>query len=503
MSAMADSRRRVKSISHFTYIWTIENMRAPCNLNSPAFTVQAMDKTKWRLSLKCGISETMELHIFRASEDYGPDSIEIQFELSFLGINGLPLIKQLNSQKFHTSVGCGFNQFAIQSNVFIQRRADFLPRDALTVRCRIWRVGTEISNPDLCFARTLLRADRHSFIWTLREFSTLQRDQKRRLLLNPTSKEGIRLILNLFLREENGEEYVCISIEDSSEKYYSWYSVQIYILGVEGNVVYSKTAFLNINYHVDVITKRKLRSDEASLMPNNVLCLRCEIQGDAKIVCSRVENCKLINSMNLATIGKEMDGVDAFKPETTSIVSSSFTKAMKSLLEEGILSDVSLRAGSESFPVHKCILSAHSPVFKAMFTGDMKEKTSNCVEISDVNGDALRELLLYIYTDTVGDLEWPGATDLYRAADKYELLDLKRRCATFLKSNLSVRSVCTILVLADMHHDQELQKAAENFIMQQDAEFFTSDMWQTFKKENSYLALEIMERIVCSVKRHR
>ncbi|GBM61696.1 Speckle-type POZ protein B [Araneus ventricosus] len=366
----------------------------------------------------------------------------------------------------------------------------------------MWRAGTEISKPDLCFARTLLRSDRHSFVWTIREFSSLQRGQKRRILLNPTSRGGIQLTVNSFLREENGEEYVCIGIEDSSEIDYSWYSIQLCLLGVEGKVVHSKKAFANIESHITFFEKRKLMDDEASLIPNDVLCLRCEIQGEAKTVWSRIENCRHINSMNLVTLAKEMDEVALTEPEMTSNVSSSFTEAIKSLLEEGTLSDVSLRTDSKSFPAHKCILSARSPVFKAMFNGDMKEKTSKFVEIPDLDEDTLRELLSYIYTDMVTELEWRGATDLYRAADKYELLDLKRRCSIFLKSDLSVSSVCTVLVLADLHHDQELRETAQDFVMRQEEDFFTSDTWRSFKKENSYIAMEIMERIVCNIKRH-
>ncbi|CAL1275376.1 unnamed protein product [Larinioides sclopetarius] len=499
---MADSGNRVKNTAHFTYIWTIENMCIPFNLNSPAFTVQAMDATKWYLSLDCGIIEPLELNINRDPEDNGPDSIEIKFELSFLGKNGLPLIKQTNSQQFCKGGGFLFRKFAHQSNIFDHRRTDFLPKDSLTIRCRMWRVGTEISNPDLCFARTLLRADRHSFIWTLREFSNLRSGQKRRLLLNPTSKEGNQLTLNFFLREKNGDEYLCIGIEDTDEIDYSWYSIHLCLLGVEGNVVHSIRAFINIETNVTFFKKCKLMDEEASLVPNDVLCLKCEIQGEAKTVWSRIENCRHINSMNFLTLSKQIDKVDLIESEITSIVSSSFTEAIKNLLEEGTLSDVILRTDSQSFPAHKCILSARSPVFKAMFTGDMREKTGKSVEIPDLDEATLRELLSYIYTDTVAELQWRGTADLYRASDKYELLDLKRRCSTFLKTNLSVSSVCTVLILADMHHDQELREVAQDFITRQEAEFFASDAWGSFKKGNPNLALEIMERIVCTIKRH-
>ncbi|GBN77576.1 Speckle-type POZ protein [Araneus ventricosus] len=200
----------------------------------------------------------------------------------------------------------------------------------------------------------------------------------------------------------------------------------------------------------------------------------------------------------MATIAKEMDAIDLTEPEMTSVVSSSFIESIKSLLEEGTLSDVSLRAGSQSFPAHKCILSARSPVFKAMFNGNFKKKISKCVEIPDVDENTVRELLSYIYTDKVGELQWRGAADLYRAADKYQMLDLKRRCTTFLKSDLSLSNVCTILVVADMHHDRKLREAAQDFVRQQGEDFFTSDNWRSFKYENSELAWEIVELILCN-----
>ncbi|CAL1299761.1 unnamed protein product [Larinioides sclopetarius] len=47
-------------------------------------------------------------------------------------------------------------------------------------------------------------------------------------------------------------------------------------------------------------------------------------------------------------------------------------------------------------------------------------------------------MISYIYTDKVGDLQWQSAADLYKAADRFELLDLKELCANFLDSALSL-----------------------------------------------------------------
>ena len=59
--------------------------------------------------------------------------------------------------------------------------------------------------------------------------------------------------------------------------------------------------------------------------------------------------------------------------------------------------------GSESkqaIPVHKLILSIGSPVFEAMFYGDLAE-TRDSIELPDCEYDSLLELFRYLYIDEV------------------------------------------------------------------------------------------------------
>ena len=90
-----------------------------------------------------------------------------------------------------------------------------------------------------------------------------------------------------------------------------------------------------------------------------------------------------------------------------------------SLFESGILSDVRLivknQPGKE-FNVHKAILASRSPVLAAMFTGDFKEKNFDRLEIADVPADALEQMLRFIYTNQVDNLE-KVALKLFHAAD--------------------------------------------------------------------------------------
>ena len=60
--------------------------------------------------------------------------------------------------------------------------------------------------------------------------------------------------------------------------------------------------------------------------------------------------------------------------------------------------DMKINCEGKIFECHQFMLSARSPVFKAMFLSNMSEKVNKEVEIKDVESDILAELLSFIYT---------------------------------------------------------------------------------------------------------
>ncbi|GIY55979.1 speckle-type POZ protein [Caerostris darwini] len=93
---MADDGKNQKA--HFTCIWKIKNLLSfPClgEIRSPVFTADSLEGTRWQLVLS-------RLHSFfevlrtirRVEEDDGPDSIEIEYEMSFLTCNGKELMAE-------------------------------------------------------------------------------------------------------------------------------------------------------------------------------------------------------------------------------------------------------------------------------------------------------------------------------------------------------------------------------------------------------------------------
>ncbi|XP_055950860.1 uncharacterized protein LOC129984941 [Argiope bruennichi] len=160
--------------------------------------------------------------------------------------------------------------------------------------------------------------------------------------------------------------------------------------------------------------------------------------------------------------------------------------------------DVNLNCGTVSLPAHKSILSARSPVFAAMFTSQMKENRENKVSITDISPNVLKNMLIYIYTGKTGELSVQSAVDLLFAADKYELLDLKKVCCFHLKSHLSVENVLNTLVLGYLH-DADLKAFAMDFICNYCEEFQTLEKtaeWKNLRQKRPDLVMDVLTSLV-------
>ena len=90
---------------------------------------------------------------------------------------------------------------------------------------------------------------------------------------------------------------------------------------------------------------------------------------------------------------------------------------MNNLFENPNFSDVTLTCGNREFKMHKAILASRSAVFNAMFEHQMLEGKSNRVQIEDVDSDVMTEVLRFIYTGKINNID-KMADLLLPAADK-------------------------------------------------------------------------------------
>ncbi|KAL9695371.1 hypothetical protein quinque_014656 [Culex quinquefasciatus] len=125
--------------------------------------------------------------------------------------------------------------------------------------------------------------------------------------------------------------------------------------------------------------------------------------------------------------------------------------------------DVTILVAGQRFPAHKCILSARSSVFSAMFEHPMQETIENCVSIDDIEPPVIEALLRFIYTDELASLE-TLAHALYKAADKYDVPTLKSHCRSHILEKLSWETAAETLMLADLYGDLEMKKHVLQFL---------------------------------------
>lgn len=126
-------------------------------------------------------------------------------------------------------------------------------------------------------------------------------------------------------------------------------------------------------------------------------------------------------------------------------------------------SDVSLVTPGKTFYAHKVVLAARSPVFHAMFARDADHEANRVVKILDVHDEVLKELLRFVYTGRVANVE-DATCEMLIAAERFALDDLKAMCEKNLARRLSVENAANMLVLADRHKASELKAKAIRFI---------------------------------------
>ena len=114
---------------------------------------------------------------------------------------------------------------------------------------------------------------------------------------------------------------------------------------------------------------------------------------------------------------------------------------------------------------HKFVLAISSPVFYAMFYGQMAE-TKDSIELPDCEYESLWEMFHYLYSDKV-NLSGSNVMQVLYLANKYMLPSLAEKCAEYLRRNLKASNVFCILLYAQKFEDKELEGRCWEVIIKQ------------------------------------
>ncbi|KAM0837587.1 hypothetical protein ACQ4PT_061543 [Festuca glaucescens] len=200
------------------------------------------------------------------------------------------------------------------------------------------------------------------------------------------------------------------------------------------------------------------------------------------------------------------------------------------LLQNKVGADVTFEVSGETFAAHRCVLAARSKVFTAQLFGPMTEgTTSTVIQIKDMEAKVFAALLSFIYTDSFPDmdnynnmekeerqeeeeavkdvmwLQW--LQELFVAADRYDIQQLKFLCEKRLSEHIDVNSVASTLALAEQHHCHRLKEACLKFIQVQSLpcleKVMATDGWEHITTTYPSLLKELIAKLASNQKKNK
>ncbi|GBL76118.1 TD and POZ domain-containing protein 3 [Araneus ventricosus] len=472
----------------FTFTWTVENITYNCqkrdkSIKSPTFVTNVEQESVCFLNLYLK-ENRIDIFLHRKPVQ---SLNKIDCELAFLSKDGAVL----KSEKQNVT-NCAILSMA-RKEIFVVYGSAYLPEDKLIARCRISKSDGEMAEDVQCFSRTRICIKREAFLWNIKNFSSLRSEEKCTYQIKSMSDNEVLMTLDLLLKNPyTDEDSITIQLvsENGKIEYFVLHLMSLNGFGSAGTGIRKEFLFCE-NKKTKLFTlpfsKKNPMANKNICLTNDVLSLRFECTFSTGNIVEEIESV-IYGWESLASIEPDNECFD--EENTLSVSKRILNDDLKSLFHDKIFSDIKLKTCTKTFPAHKNILSARSPVFKAMFSNNMKEKFNECVEIEDMDSDTVFRMLHYVYTAEIQDLQWENACDLYRAADKYEILALRDECSAYLKSNLRPNNACEVLILADLHQDEDLKASVQEFIFNHDV--LNSEEWKQLMKTYVKLAADTM-----------
>ncbi|KAF8777759.1 Speckle-type POZ protein like [Argiope bruennichi] len=369
----------------------------------------------------------------------------------------------------------------------------YLPKDILTVRCKFW-IGEHnaIKVEPIC-ARTRIGVEHISFLHVIENFSTLRTNLKKTVHIPFHSKNKKGISNSVYCSGGvRCEEKIMFQITSDPNQILFKYKVSL--LDSSGNIIKctdEDNRFdgnrKEIGHFPLSLSKDAIICKKRYYLPDDRLSLLCEYAFTTGIEFQKIEG---IESETIVTNIEQLRNYSHIKEKLLACPSA--LAELKDFYSNKYLTDVELKTETNSFPAHKIVLCARSPVFKAMMDNDMKEKNSKSIQVDDLEDDTVQKLLFFLYSDSLENVSWETAIKVYYAADKYQIEKLKLMCSSFLIENLTVSTATELLILADTHNDCDLKKITEDFILEYDEQIFSAEKWGELLETNLQLAASTM-----------
>lgn len=154
------------------------------------------------------------------------------------------------------------------------------------------------------------------------------------------------------------------------------------------------------------------------------------------------------------------------------------------------------------FLVHKCILSARSPFFNAMFGGQWSESQLQVVNLEGVSANAMEKILLFIYGGVIDVISPSDLLDLFIISDMYGVETMKLALQFFIRKDIchffhKPCSICTsktpeALSLCHTFHLEDLQNRILKWMSKQFTKFWCTKTFASYPEALHQLCLNYM-----------
>ncbi|GMH25052.1 hypothetical protein Nepgr_026895 [Nepenthes gracilis] len=135
------------------------------------------------------------------------------------------------------------------------------------------------------------------------------------------------------------------------------------------------------------------------------------------------------------------------------------------MLNESIHTDITINASDGSIGAHRAVLASCSPVFRSMFSHDLREKELSTIDISDMSLEACQAFLNYIYGSIQHEEFLAHRLALLRASDKYDISELKDACHESLLEDIDSKNVLVRLQNASLYQLPKLKATCLRYLL--------------------------------------
>lgn len=308
------------------------------------------------------------------------------------------------------------------------------------------------------FGFTEQKIMRSSYVWKIKNFSYFNMQPGEKLesptfVLNSDKTRNWYLALYPFGKATDYKHCISASLgnrSESSAELSMKIKFSISILDKKGQVIRkrSKKSEMKSNSYDgfnEYLDRDTLTAENSEFLVNDVLTIFCEFAVTGDTVNYSMQEYKKFG----ITVSKRKVVLDDFERQLEADQFHDFT--------------ITAPCGTQ-IHAHKFVLAARSPVFQAMITRDMKEKANNAVEIEDIIYDALKEMIRFMYTGKLGNLD-TCLIGVLMAAEKYQISGLKDECREYLYDNLSIDNAVETLKYCHRFQMNDLKALTSRFIM--------------------------------------